>query len=109
MLRILSSGTDSWLTIVSFMVGAAVFTGLIGFLFRKKPALIFLIPAVILVPAVIFISLGLMGGSWEIIGYFLIGFILLAGAGGSLVGALIAFFFILKGHKKKTPKEDGAF
>jgi len=45
-------------------------------------------------------ALGLAGGGWEIVGYLMLGFIFLAGAGGALIGALVSFFLFARIRNK---------
>lgn len=61
----------------------------------------FVIPVIASIPGIIFMALGLAGGGWEIVGYLMLGFIFLAGAGGALIGALVSFFLFARIRNKK--------
>ncbi len=84
----------------AFALAAGGMTILLGWLlFKKRPILIYIIPAALAVGGGVLFGLGSITETWDALGYLLIGAFLIA-AGGSLIGATIVFFFTLKSHRQ---------
>ncbi|MFA5236154.1 MAG: hypothetical protein WC399_04890 [Bacilli bacterium] len=102
-----SSQPIAWLPMIVFALIVAVVTIVIGkFLFKRKPAWIFALPAALTLFGGVLFGMGFLIETWDALSFFLFGILLLLAGGGSLLGALIAFFLIFKAHKKQGNPDD---
>jgi len=108
MFHLTNTPGENWLPVAIFSLIVSVLMVLVGRpLFKRKPIWVFSVPGILLLIGGSMIGLSQIvdtfGDAFVLLFY---GFLILFAGAGALLGAVVLFFFIFKGARKKRDPDD---